>query len=65
MKEQFKRLYNEVFDKDGNIKACGRDTCKKLIDTANKIDNKTEYGNSKTGFMNTDNLKVLYSEINC
>lgn len=63
MKEKFLKLYKEAIDEKGNVKACGRAVCKELIITANIIDNTTDYGNSETGFMNTDNLMKLYSSI--
>ena len=60
MRDRFLQLYKEVFDVDGNIKACGRDTCKKLIEAANIIDNRVNYGSVNSGFMNVDELHALY-----
>lgn len=65
MVKEFKSLYKQVFDENGNIKACGRETCIELIRAAAELDGKTKYGNLKTGFMNIDNLKALYEGVNC
>ena len=61
---ELNKLYQEVFDKDGNIKACGREKCKKLIDACNvfyqtKYNKELDFGNSNTGFMNVENIKKL------
>ena len=54
------KLYNVVFTEDGQIKACGRENCKKLI-VACEQDNinnpHIDFGNSDTGFMNVENIK--------
>lgn len=65
MEKVFVKLYTEVFDEKGSIKACGRVKCMELIKTAVELDGKTKYGNLKTGFMNVDNLKALYESITC
>ena len=55
----FLNLYNEVFDSDDKIKACGREKCKKLIKYCKKIDNYTFYGDLDTGRMDVDNIQKL------
>lgn len=60
---KFISLYNEVIDNNGNIRACGRDKCKELIEISNKIDSNTYYGNNETGMMNIETLRKLYSKV--
>lgn len=60
MREEFLELYEEVFDAEGNIKACGRDKCKKLMLAAKRLDNRADYGNIETGFMDISELHELY-----
>lgn len=57
--EKFKELYNEVFDSNDNITACGREKCKQLILCCEKIDKGTKFGDSATGFMETENIITL------
>lgn len=57
--EDFKSLYKQVFDSNGNITACGREKCRELMVAANKI--KTgNYGDMNSGRLNIDNVKELY-----
>ena len=35
--EDFKSLYKQVFDSNGNITACGREKCRELMVAANKV----------------------------
>ena len=63
--DQMYKLYNDVFNENGEIKACGRDKCKKLIiacETYYKFhyNENVNFGNSDTGFMNVDNIKKLF-----
>ena len=63
--EEFNNTYNEVFDSDGNIKACGREKCKKLIWLANRITEMgADFGDSTTGIMRADELRNLHSKLN-
>ena len=58
-----KDQYEKVFDKEGNIKPCGRVECMKLITLCYALDKSgTDYGNVDTGNMNVENIKKLYSE---
>lgn len=52
-----RELYLKVFDKDGNIKVCGRDICKALIITCQDCFPGVDFGDSHTGFMNVENIK--------
>lgn len=57
--KNFIEQFDRVFDKDGNVKACGRDNCKKLISMANEISSEANYGNIQTGMMNVVSMKSL------
>ena len=59
MKQRFLGLYDLVFDKDGNIKACGREICKELIVLANQIEKNVKHGDETTGMMEVDAIKSL------
>ena len=59
MKQRFLVLYDLVFDKDGNIKACGREICKELIVLANQIEKNVKHGDETTGMMEVDTIKSL------
>ena len=63
MHRGFFELYDMVFDEKGNIKACGREICKKLIEVSRNIDDKVDFGNLDTGFMNVENIKNLYKNL--
>lgn len=58
-----KELYDVVFDKNGEIKTCGREACKKLILACEALKPGVNYGNSQTGFMNIENIKTLRREL--
>lgn len=59
MKQRFLGLYDLAFDKDGNIKACGREVCKELIVLANQIEKNVKHGDETTGMMEVDTIKSL------
>ena len=60
MREEFLSCYNEVFNKDGNIKVCGRDKCIELIQLSEKICPETgKFGSKKTGYLNVEEIKKL------
>lgn len=54
--------YNVVFDKNGNVKACGREACKRLIDLCKKQWKGVDFGNSETGYMNIENIKAYVED---
>lgn len=60
---EFNKLYDRVFDKQGDIKACGRDVCISLIKSAIILGN-DYYGDLNTGYMDIDSIKNLYSLLN-
>ena len=50
-------LYYAVFDKNGAIKPCGREACKKLIEACqNACTKDIDFGNKETGMMNVTNI---------
>jgi len=59
----FLNQYLNVFDSTDNIKLCGREETKKLINYAYKIDKGLDYGNVSTGMMNVKNLIKLRDEL--
>lgn len=59
---EFKEQYLEVFNTNGTIKPCGRKKCVDLMELANQI-RQDDYGNTKTGFLNIENIKKIYSEV--
>lgn len=59
----FINTYNEVFDKDNNIKTCGREKTMKLIREANDLEPSVHHGEVMTGFMNTTNIIKLHDRI--
>lgn len=56
---EFKRLYSEVFDKEGEIKACGRDTCYDLIKVADEIETDVSHGNLESCTMEVETIHKL------
>lgn len=59
----FLSTYRWVFDKERNIKSCGRDITKRLIGLASDLDKTTDFGNIETGFMHTEALHALYEKL--
>lgn len=56
----FREAYEAVFDTDGNIKACGRESCKRLIIYIKDRFHAT-VGNASTGFItDVDTIRSLY-----
>lgn len=55
--EEIKELYDQVFDKDGNITLCGRETCKKLMSALNEIFKTVKFGDMESGFLYVDIVK--------
>ena len=64
MKEKLMKQYNIVFDKGGNVKACGRIECRELIRLCeNYTGSLGKYGNADTGFMNVEEIKSLFATL--
>lgn len=61
--EKFNRLYDEVFDTNDNVKACGRTKCIQLINAANKVKSiwmiHENMGNETTGYINVNQIKKI------
>ena len=58
----FEAAYNEVFDENGEMKACGRDVCMKLIVAANNVGDE-EYGDLDFGRLDVDAVKRLHNKL--
>ena len=58
----FEAAYNDVFDENGIMKACGRDVCMKLIVAANNIGDE-EYGDLDFGRLDIDAVKRLHNKL--
>lgn len=53
--------YGVVFNEKGETKACGRSTCKKLIQLAERLDPKGgSYGAHREGFIDIPKMTALY-----
>lgn len=61
--EKLKVLYNRVFTKNGEVKACGRYTCIDLIMHCDEIEPEVSHGDIVTGFMRTTSIKSLYNRL--
>ncbi len=62
--EDLKSQYNIVFDNDGNVKACGRKNCIKLIELCEMATNgQMDFGNKETGIMNTELIKLTVKSL--
>lgn len=63
MYTRFKMLYNQAFDENGNVKACGREVCRELILLANQIEKNVKHGDEFTGMMDVQAIKNLKEKI--
>lgn len=61
--ESFMNLYDQVFDTNGNVKACGRSKCSQLIMLSNLMENDIRHGNSITQRMDVVAIKNLYKKL--
>lgn len=64
-KEEIKKLkaaYDAVFNEKGEIKACGRDACTKLISLMKKYTSKN-IGDIRTGKLEIDVIKMEYYRV--
>lgn len=60
--EDFKSLYKQVFDLNGNITACRREKCRELMVAANNVGDE-EYGDLDFGRLYIDAVKRLYIKL--
>ena len=63
MKQLFLDIYSKVFNEDGSMKNCGRTVCIQLITLAEQLDETMQFGDKKTGFINIENMCILYNKI--
>ena len=61
--KEFLKLYDEVFDETGAVKAVGREHTKALIEACEQYSSNTDFGSKDTGFMNVDNIKLLRNKL--
>lgn len=61
--ERFCNMACKVFNKDGTIRACGRDTVQTLIEAAEQVDSTKNFGDKDIGRMNVDAICGLLAEI--
>ena len=54
-------LYKVVFDKNGEVRACGRENCKKLSKACMELHPDVDFGNPDTGMMNIENIKKYFA----
>lgn len=57
------KLYDDVFDEEGKVKAVGREHTKALIEACEQYSKEIDFGNKSTGFMNVDNIKLLRNKL--
>lgn len=66
MKEKNKtiqELYNTVFDNNGKVQLCGRETCKKLIRTMQEVFPQVDFGEEETGCMKIENIQNYFNAL--
>ena len=56
MNEKIFNLYNSIFDKNGNVTACGREKCKQLINALQEEYPDVVFGDKETGFLNVETI---------
>jgi len=61
--EKLKVLYSRVFNSNGEIKACGRYTCRDLIMHCDELEPSISHGDIVTGFMRVSSIKDLYNRL--
>lgn len=61
--ERFCDMACKVFNKDGTIRACGRDSVRALIEAAEQVDSTKDFGDKDIGRMNVDAIRSLLAEI--
>lgn len=64
LEEMLPVVYSEVFDEQGNVKACGREKCLELIEICSELDPFNYYGDCKQGFLNEENIFKLRWRVN-
>lgn len=64
LEEMLPVVYSEIFDEQGNVKACGREKCLELIEICSELDPFNYYGDCKQGFLNEENIFKLRWRVN-
>lgn len=59
--DQLQVAYNDVFNTDGSVKACGRSVCTQLIFIL-KCLGYSDVGNVITGVMDVNEIKIAYND---
>ena len=57
MEKDILGIYNEVFDKNGSVKLCGREKCIDLIRALSHKYPGENFGDTESGFMNINVIK--------
>ena len=60
--EKLRKAYNAVFDKNGQVKNCGRDACSRLIHLMKKH-SAENVGDEHKGILNVDVIKSEYRRV--
>lgn len=63
MKPEFFKLYHQVFDENGEIKACGRDTCFALIVVADEVEPGISHGDTHHNRVYPERMHSLYKKL--
>ena len=63
MMTRFFKLYDAVFDENGEVKACGRQTCQEIILLSDQIEHGVKHGDPYTCFMDVDAIKALKAKL--
>lgn len=61
--KRFCDVAHKVFNNDGTIRVCGRDSVRALIEVAESIDPTKDFGNKEIGRMNVDTVRELLAEV--
>ena len=61
--EKLQKLLDQVFTPSGNVRNCGRETCKQLIIQASSVYPDIDFGNPDNGMMNVDKFKEIFFSI--
>ena len=63
MMTRFFKLYDQVFDENGEVKACGRKVCQEIILLSDQIEHGVKHGDPYTCFMDVESIKALKSKL--
>lgn len=63
LEKNIKEEYKKVFDENGQIMPCGRNKCISLIELMEKRFPNVDFGDSKTGFMKPEKIKLYMKKL--